>query len=167
MIPDKYSGNPFADSDRDDDGNEDGKSSKKKAKKSNGDSASSGDQYAGSIRLKEGRNVQNNLYYVDHSKLSNEGNGLLIDARNELLLGMQSSNATYDQLSQQLKSITAEAVQLESELKNEELILEVVDFEKREAEMDSSLQDARAVVCGEFFFSHQILTFMSHQTKST
>ena len=154
MIPAKYSGNPFADSDSDDDDNEDRKSSKKKAKKSNGDSASSGDQYAGSIRLNEGRNVQNNLYYIDHSKLSNEGNGLLIDARNSLLLGMQSSNATYDQLSQQLKSITAEAVQLESEPKNEELILEVVDFEKRKAEMDSSLQDARAVVCGEFFFSH-------------
>ena len=65
---DKFTGNPFAD-DSDDEG---GNSSAKRAKKSG-----SSDEYAGSLHLKEGRNLNNNLYYVDHTKLANNGNGLL------------------------------------------------------------------------------------------
>ena len=94
MIPDKYSANPFAESDSDDD-EDDGKSSKKKkaAKKSAEDTAPS-EPYANSLRFKEGRNVQNTLYYVDHSKLANEGNGLLPEKRNELLCNIQGSTVS-------------------------------------------------------------------------
>ena len=52
---------------------EDGGKKSKKGKKSSG----SGDGYAGSLLLKEGRSVNATLYYVDHSKLANNGNGLL------------------------------------------------------------------------------------------
>ena len=113
MITDKYS---------DDD---DGKSSKEKL-----------DPYAGSLRLKEGGNIQNNLYYDDHNKLSNEGSGLIPDE----LLCIQRSKAECDQLNQQLKSITVEANQLESEPRSEDLILEVVDLESNKY-MDDALED--------------------------
>jgi len=141
MVDKHLGGDQFAeDSDDDDD---DGKSSKKKAKtvkKSTGDS----DEYPGSLRLKEGRNVNNNLYYVDHTKLSNEGNGLLPELRNELLCNSQKSKAELDQLNEQFKSITAEAAKLESEPKNEELILELADQESNLQELNDKLEESRA-----------------------
>ncbi len=139
---DKRTGNPFDDG-SDDDDDEDGKPSKKqKIMKSNNDS----DEFSGSLKLKEGRNVQNNLYYVDHSKLSNEGNGLLPEMRNDLLCSMQKSKAELEQLTRLHKSITAEAVQLESEPKNEELILVVADLERKLREMNDSLEESRSHV---------------------
>ena len=142
---DRHTGNPFADdSDSDDD---EGKSKKKKkggAKKSD-----SSDQYAGSLRLKVGRNANNNLYYVDHTKLANNGDGLLPDARNELICDLQKSKAEFDQLTARLKTINAEAAQLESEPKNEELILEVADLDKKMGEMNDSLEESRAHAANE------------------
>ncbi len=137
---DKRTENPFSDGSNDDD-DDIGKPSKKKTiKKSNDDS----NEFSGSLRLKEGRNVQNNLYYVDHTKLSNEGNGLLPEVRNDLLCSLQKFNAELDQLARLLKSITTEAVQLESEPKNEELILEVADLEKKLGEMNDNLEESRS-----------------------
>jgi len=137
---DKHTSNPFAEGSDDDDDDNDGKPPKKKTAKKPVDDS---DEYSGSLKLKEGRNVQNNLYYVDHTKLSNEGNGLLPEVRNELLCDMQKSKAEFDQLARQLKSLTAEAVQLESEPKNELLILEVADLEKKIGEMNDSLEVSR------------------------
>lgn len=139
---DKYTtGDQFAE-DSDDD-NDDGKSSKKKktaVKKSVDDS----DEYAGSLRLKEGRNVNNNLYYVDNTKLSNEGNGFLPEVRNELLCNAQKSKAELEQLNDQFKSITTEAAKLEAEPKNEELILELADEEQNLLELNEKLVESRA-----------------------
>jgi len=132
---DKFTGNPFADDDSDD---EDGKSSKKKNTKK------SGDEWAGSLRLKEGRNLNNNLYYVDHKKLANNGNGMIPEVRNDLLSNLQGAKAEFDQLSLTLKKITAEAAQLVSEPKNEELTLEGADLEKKMREMKDSLEAASA-----------------------
>jgi hypothetical protein len=143
---DKRTGNPFDDDSDDDDDDDDGKISKKqKIKKSNNDS----DEFSGSLKLKEGRNVQNNLYYVDHSKLSNEGNGLLPEVRNDLLCNMQKSKAELDQFARLHKSITSEAVQLESEPKNEELILVVANLEKKLGEMNDNLEESRSHVSSE------------------
>lgn len=137
---DKYStGDQFAE-DSDDD---DGKSSKKKqtaAKKS----VDHSDEYAGSLHLKEGRNVNNNLYYVDHTKLSNEGNGFLPEVRNELLCNAQKSKAELEQLNDQFKSIATEAAKLEAEPKNEELILELAYQEKNLLELNDKLVESRA-----------------------
>lgn len=155
MIPDKFTGNPFADDDSDED-DEGGKSKKKAAKKSES-SSKPVEQYGhGCIRLKEGRNVNNNLYYVDHTKLSNEGNGLRPEIRNELLCDMQKGTADVDQLTQQLKSITAEAMKLESEPKNEALVLEVADLEKRQTEIDASVEEARAHSASKYTYLYLI-----------
>lgn len=130
--------NPFAD-DSDDDDDEPKKKKGGGAKKSD-----TSDPYAGSVRLKEGRNANNTLYYIDHTKLSNNGNGLLPEARNELLNKLATTKAELDLLSQNLKKINAEAAQLESEPKNEELLLEVTQLEKTMTEMNDSLEEARA-----------------------
>ena len=158
---DKYTGIPFAeDSDDDDD-----ESSKKKKTIKKRDS---GDEYAGSVRLKEGRNVQNNLYYVDHTKQANNGDGLTPDARNELLGKMAQDKMELDTLNQQLKQLTAEATTLESQPKNEELVLEVAGLEQQMKEMNDSLEEARShassefMILGLFNVSHQAFQFSNH-----
>lgn len=147
MVDRNTSGNPFAE-DSDDDDDEPKK--KKSSKKSSSSAAtSSTDEYAGSLRLKEGRNINNNLYYVDHTKQANEGNGLLPEVRNELIADMAKSKAEFDMLSAQLKATAAEAVQLESEPKNEELILEVVDLETKMTTMDDNIAELRKHAANE------------------
>ena len=57
---------------------------------------------------------------------------------------MQKSKAEFDQLNQQLKATTAQAVQLESEPKNEELIVEVSNMEKKLVEMDENITEMKS-----------------------
>ncbi|KAL7550777.1 hypothetical protein ACHAWF_013987 [Thalassiosira exigua] len=142
---DKFTGNPFDDDDSDDD-----EPKSKKAKKDKGGaSKSGGDEYAGSIKLKEGRNVQNNLYYVDHTKLSNGGNGLLPDKRNELLSDLRGSKAEADALAARLKGVAAEAARLEAEPKNEELVVELTELERTMGSVNDDLEEARAHAANE------------------
>ncbi len=85
-IVDKFTGNPFNNN-----SNDEGRKSSKKSNKKAGDNL--GYSYAGPLRLKEGQNLNNNLYYIDHTKLANGGNWLLPKVRNELLSNMQGSKA--------------------------------------------------------------------------
>ena len=78
-MADAATGNPFAD---DSDDEEDGGKKKKKGGKK---SSSGGDEHTGSLRIKEGRNVNTTLYYTDHTKLANNGNGLLPEDRSEYI----------------------------------------------------------------------------------
>ena len=149
MVDKHTGGDQFAedsDDDDDDDDDDDGKSAKKKPKQKVVKKSTTGDadEYAGSLRLKEGRTVNNNLYYVDHTKLSNDGNGLLPEVRNELLCNVQKSKAELDHLNEQFKTITAEAAKLESEPKNEELILELANQENNLQELNDKLVESRA-----------------------
>ena len=62
---------------------------------------------------------------------------------------MQKSKAELDQFARLHKSITSEAVQLESEPKNEELILVVANLEKKLGEMNDNLEESRSHVSSE------------------
>ena len=148
MVDRNTSGNPFAE-DSDDDDDEPKKKKKSSKKSSSSAATSSTDEYAGSLRLKEGRNINNNLYYVDHTKQANEGNGLLPEVRNELIADMAKSKAEFDMLSAQLKATAAEAVQLGSEPKNEELVLEVADLETKMTTMDDNIAELRKHAANE------------------
>ena len=75
-----------------------------------------------------------------NSKQANDGNGLVPEKRNELVCHLQKSKAEFDQLNQQLKATTTQAVQLESEPKNEELIVEVSNMEKKLVEMGENIK---------------------------
>ena len=138
---DKSNDNPFAD-DSDD---EDEKSSKKKSA-----SKTPSDEYAGSIRVKEGRNSNNTLYYVDHSKLQNNGNGLLPEARNELFSNLELSKQELAALGQKHKQISSDTAQLLSEPKNEELETELQELTNKIELLDNSLEGARAHASSKF-----------------
>ena len=141
MMVDKSNDNPFAD-DSDD---EDEKPSKKKSA-----SKKSTDEYAGSIRVKEGRNTNNTLYYVDHSKLQNNGNGLLPEARNELFSALETSKQELAVLGQKHKKICSDTAQLLSEPKNEELETELQELTNKMELVDNGLEEARAHASSKF-----------------
>lgn len=141
MMVDKSNDNPFAD-DSDD---EDEKPSKKKSA-----SKKSTDEYAGSIRVKEGRNTNNTLYYVDHSKLQNNGNGLLPEARNELFSALETSKQELAVLGQKHKKICSDTAQLLSEPKNEELETELQELTNKMEVVDNGLEEARAHASSKF-----------------
>ena len=92
------------------------KSKKKKADAANTDE----DYYTGSINCKSGRNTNTTLYYVDYSKTSNDGNGLLPDAKNELLCNSQKAKADLVAIDLDLKTMGTETVNLLSEPINED-----------------------------------------------
>ncbi len=139
---DSFKGNPFED-DSDDDG-DGGKPFKTASKKSSSGSTST-DEYSGSLRIKEGRNANNVLYYTDHTKLQNNGNGLLPDDKNNLLANLERSKLEKESLLQNMKQITMETNQLLSEPKNEEL---AVDLEASEKIVEDLTKKVKAA--GEF-----------------
>ena len=152
---DKDTGNPFADDDSSDD-DDDVKSKKKKkkaAKKSKSkseDGAGAPGSFAGSLRLKAGRNINNNLYYVDHTKLANNGNGLPPHERNDLIAEKERSRAEHGALLQQCKQTGMETARLDGEPRNEELEVELSSFESTLAETSEGLEVARGHAGSEF-----------------
>ena len=103
----------FADSDDDE---EESKSKKAPAKKQ-----SSNDQFAGTLLLKAGRNANTSLYYVDHTKQPNQGNGLEPAAKTELYLAIGQADNQKQMLQQKISGMRAEATKLLSESTNEEI----------------------------------------------
>ena len=128
----------FYDSDEEDD-------APKKAKKS---SEASGD-CAGSLVLKAGRNANSSLYYVDHTKQKNDGNGLEPDQRNALASDLAKAQEEESILKAKLESMTKETAQLLSEPTNEEA---TATLEQQESEMNDirdKLEEARKLKCNE------------------
>jgi small-conductance mechanosensitive channel len=133
--------NQFYDSDDEDD------DAPKKAKKKSDDS--SDDQYDGSLSFKAGRNANSSLYYVDHTKQKNNGNGLEPDQRNELINNLARAQEEESVLKAQLQSMTKETAQLLSEPTNEEA---TATLERQEAEMNDirdQLESARQLKVNE------------------
>lgn len=100
---------------------DDEEENKNKSKEKMADAANAnGDYYTGSITCKAGRNTNTTLYYVDYSKTSNDGNGLLPDAKNDLLCGSQKAKADLVAIDLDLKTMGAETAKLLSEPTNED-----------------------------------------------
>ena len=150
----KDTGNPFADDDSSDDDDDKPKkkkaASKKNKAKSEDCAAIASGSFAGSLRLKNGRNVNNNLYYVDHTKLANNGNGLPPHERNDLIAEKERSRAEHGALLQQCKQTAMETARLEGEPRNEELEVELSSFESALAETSEGLEVARGYAGSEF-----------------
>lgn len=140
-MADTFKGNPFADGSDDEDDNP----PKKKAKKSD----ESADEYSGSMRLKEGRSAANNLYYVDYTKLQNNGNGLDPDKRNDLFADLEKAKCEEDALKKQLQETTAETTQLLSEPLNDELAAMLLEQEQEMEELNDKLETNRAFAGNE------------------
>jgi len=128
--------NQFYDSDDEDD-------APKKAKK-----ADSGDPYAGLLSFKAGRSVNASVYYVDHSKQKNNGNGLEPDHRNELASNLAKAQEEESTLKATLQSMTKETAQLLSEPTNEEATATLARQEAEMVEIRDQLEQARALKVG-------------------
>jgi hypothetical protein len=131
--------NPFDESDDDED------EKPKAAKKSE----SSGDPHAGSLAFKAGRNANTCLYYVDHTKQKNNGDGLEPDQRNALSGDFAKAQADETGLKASLQQLIAETVQLLSEPTNEEAntVLEVQ--ESAMSDVRTQLEAARKLTVNE------------------
>ena len=145
-MADTFQGNPFADNDSDDE-DEENKKPKKAAKKTSTSNPS--DEYCGSLRVKEGRNSNATLYYVDYTKLSNQGNGLDPEKRNDLYADLEKAKCEEAALRKQLNDTNAEAARLLCEPLNEELARLLVENEKEMEDLNDKLQTNRAFAGNE------------------
>jgi hypothetical protein len=132
MALDKASENVFDDSD-----DEDKPASKKKTQ------PSSTEPYEGSLCLKAGKTAGTSLYYVDHTKLKNNGDGLDSDEKNELYSEVAKTNAEKDALLAKIKDDNAIATKLLSEPTNEEAIARLETEEAALSELQTLVEDSR------------------------
>ena len=131
--------NPFDESDDED-------SEPKATKKSK---PSSDDPYASSLAFKAGRNANTCLYFVDHTKQKNNGDGLEPDQRNQLACDSAKADADHLALSASLQRMTAEATQLLSEPTNEEASATLELQESAMKSIRDQLEDARKLKINE------------------
>mmetsp|Transcript_12862 Transcript_12862/g.19525 ORF Transcript_12862/g.19525 Transcript_12862/m.19525 type:complete len:634 (+) Transcript_12862:355-2256(+) len=118
-----------------DDKDDGGTSSKNKGKSSNA-------EYAGSLSVKAGRNANTTLYYLDHTKLENGGNGLSFDVKDKLIQDTQNATSALVSLQSTIDVCNKEADALLREPTNEEADIllqhEVVAVERLKEEVESS-----------------------------
>jgi len=141
-------GNCFDDSD-DDDGNA-GKKGGKKEKKKSGADDDGGDgenfQYDGSLVLKSGKTP---IYYVDHTKTKNNGDGLEPEAKMELEMAFQNAKHTENALKQHYSDVTAQKTKLLSEPTNAEAV-ELLENEESELKgLEEQVSAARGYKANE------------------
>jgi regulator of replication initiation timing len=126
-----------------DDSDDEDKAPKKKEIKA------SDDPYKGALSFKSGKSANTCLYYVDYTKLKNNGDGLPPDERNELSGDLHKTNAEIDALKTTVKSMTLEAAKLLSEPTNEELAERLETEEAALTELREEVQAARKLKVNE------------------
>jgi hypothetical protein len=106
------------------------------------ESVAESDPLKGCLRFKSSKSSNASLYYVDHSKLPNNGNGLAPLARNELTAAVQKTQAEAEALQDILKTTQSEIVKFLSEPTNEEAMArlekEEVELKNLEEEVEGS-----------------------------
>ena len=129
----------FADSDDEED----------KAPKKKTEPKASDDPYKGALSFKSGKSANSCLYYVDYTKLKNNGDGLLPDERNELSGDLHKTKAELDALKTTVKSMTLETDKLLSEPTNEELDARLEADEAELAELREQAEAGRKLKVNE------------------
>ena len=133
-----------------DDGSDDEDDKPKKSKKSKkgGDGGGSGGDpsttdYVDSLRIKSGRNANNVLYFTNHDKSVNGGNGLPPDERNELIGAEQKSAQDLQASRDNLKAIQNLTTKLLSEPTNQEANDRIAKEEKILTDLKASVEESR------------------------
>jgi predicted protein tyrosine phosphatase len=129
-----------------DDSDDEDEAPKKKEKK---EPKASDDPFKGALSFKSGKSANTCLYYVDYTKLKNNGDGLPIDERNELLGDFHKTNAEILALKTAVKNMTLETNKLLSEPTNEELDARLVTEEAELAELREQVEAGRKLVVNE------------------
>jgi hypothetical protein len=127
----------FADSD-----DEDTAPKKKPAKTSD-------DLYAGSLAFKSAKSSNASLYYVDHSKLKNNGDGLERDQRNDLMGDVAKTDAELTALKTNVKTMTTETEKLLSQPTNEEATSRLETEESTLTDLQEKVEGGRKLKVNE------------------
>jgi hypothetical protein len=114
-----------------------------KAKKANV-STDMVDSYAATVVMKDGRNISSNLYFLDQSKLDNNGDGFLIEDRNELLNKMDQASGEETDLQNKLNELLNDAMMLEKEPTNEEADQQLQNQMEDHEELETRLAQFRS-----------------------
>jgi hypothetical protein len=144
--------NQFADSD-----DEDESPKKKKTLKQ------SDDPFANSLCIKSTKSADKPLYYVNHTKLQNQGNGLEPDARNQLLSDTAKVQAERDALEAALAAATTETAKLLSEPTNEEATIRLANEQDALGKLKTAVEAARQLKVNEKH-KQQVKQRISHMT---
>lgn len=118
-----------------------------KTKKST--NAESSDPLQASVVFKSAKSEKAGIYYVDHNKLKNKGNGLDPDARNELAANLAKAQTEEAALLDTLKRETAETTKLLSEPPNEEAVERLEKEELELADLKEKVAAARELTVNE------------------
>lgn len=125
MIPDQFNKNPF---DEDDSDGEDAAAAKEVESK----------PYAQSLMFKAGKNLSNNLYYVDHKKLQ----AMTEEERRDLQEKLATSKAEGAELTMRLQAIKKETADFLNQPTNEELVVKLQQEEASHEEVAAKLEAA-------------------------
>jgi superfamily II RNA helicase len=121
----------------------------KKPEKPKQDSKPSDDPYKGALSFKSGRSANSCLYYVDYTKLKNNGDGLPPNERNELSGNLHKTNAELEALKTTIKNTTLETDKLLSEPTNEEATARLETEESTLAELQDQVEAGRKLKVNE------------------
>ena len=115
-------------------------------------SESSGDtetMLTNALIVKEGRNANNTLYYIDYTKLPNNGNGLEAEARNTLLGEKSKAEQEKTMVTTEIAQTEATIKQLLSEPTNEEAASIIPNEEVLVSGLREKLSDAQKLKVNE------------------
>lgn len=111
------------------------------------------DPLAKSLVVKGAKSIHATLYYVDHKKLTNNGDGLDPDVRNQLMCEHAKTLAELSSLGQQAKEMTATANQLLAEPTNEDIAALLDSEEICMNDFKQQLENAKGLTVNE---SHKL-----------
>jgi len=101
------------------------------------------DEFKDNLRLKLGRNSNTSLYYMNQSKLPNEGNGRSPEVRDNLITTLQTSKDEAMRNMQSIQSMIEMSNRLISEPVNKELEQLLQSHENQIQDLSDKLVDAR------------------------
>lgn len=130
--------NLFVDSDDDEP-----KAIKKKAK------LNSNDEFAGALGFKPGRNANTSLYFIDHTKQKNNGNGLEFDVRDKLYTEKSQAAQEHSKLENELSQMEVDTKRLNSEPTNEEATTKLETDELAMLDLRVKVAEARKLKVNE------------------
>jgi len=119
------------------------------AKKTSGATSDPSDPYAATVLFKDGRSASCSLYFLDQSKLENNGNGLIPEDRNKLVMDLDQTSAEESEQNEKLKNLLSEASRLSSEPTNEEADRKLETEEEDAKNLEEQLESFRKLRVNE------------------
>ena len=101
------------------------------------------------MKLKAGRNANTTLYYVDYSRLFNNGNDLLPEDKNDLVFTNEKAKAELEASNLICKQMTAETTKLLSEPTNADDVVVLEKEEAEVAELRNQVEESRGLESNE------------------